>query len=463
LLSPSFVAIALDDFHAVALTALPFALALVLAVAGCRSSASLLVLAAALMEEEAALAAIGLGLLLLARGARRFGAGLLGGGAVLLALAALVIMPAFHHPATLHPEAGTRSASHFAVLRAQPDILADRLLGSRGWDALVAFVLPTGGLSLLSPTTLLAGLPTLAALFLQDRDDTFTRHWAAPIMPVMWIATVAGLARMPPPRRRAALCLLFLGAVVAYRLASPLPGGAAFVPDELARGPRERALGRAVTLVPPDVPSVVSANVAAHLAHRHELFVYPIDDHYAAALGYAHRDAEAYVLDLTDPATQRVQPLSGASPLMANPPFIVQSTAHKLLVLTRSAPPPQHQLDLLYGRGMAFRGYDLSSSDDVLRITFHWQRTGVIAADFRRVVEVLDASGSVLVQDQDLELTRTLATQKWQVGQQVRDEVELGIPADSRFGLKIRVQWQNRDQRRPILLQDGSPSVEIAI
>jgi hypothetical protein len=76
---------------------------------------------------------------------------------------------------------------------------------------------------------------------------------------------------------------------------------------------------------------------------------------------------------------------------------------------------------------------------------------------------VLDASGSVLVQDNDLEFTRTLATQKWQVGQQVRDEVELGIPADSGSGLRVRVQWQNREQRRPILLQDGSPSVEIAI
>src|SRR6266487_1750894 len=93
LLSPSFTRIALDDFHAVALTVVPISLGLVLALAGYPRSGSLLVLAAALMEEEAALAVAGLGLLFLARRQRALGVRLLSGGAVLLALTALVIMP----------------------------------------------------------------------------------------------------------------------------------------------------------------------------------------------------------------------------------------------------------------------------------------------------------------------------------------------------------------------------------
>jgi uncharacterized membrane protein len=172
LLSPSLARIALDDFHAIALTVVPITLALVLALAGCARSASLLALAAALLEEEVALAVAGLGLLLIARRQRSLGAGLLSGGAVLMALTALVIMPGFHDPRTLKSGAGTRSAGHFSLVRAQPGVLLDRLVGRRAQDALVDLALPTGGLALLSPTVLGAGMPTFLALFLQDREDT---------------------------------------------------------------------------------------------------------------------------------------------------------------------------------------------------------------------------------------------------------------------------------------------------
>src|SRR5205823_8438021 len=97
----SFARIALDDFHAIVLTVVPISLGLVLALAGYPRSASLAVLAAALMEEEAALAVSGLGLLFLARRQRALGLGLFSGGAVFIALAAVVVMPGFHDPRTL--------------------------------------------------------------------------------------------------------------------------------------------------------------------------------------------------------------------------------------------------------------------------------------------------------------------------------------------------------------------------
>jgi uncharacterized membrane protein len=463
LLSPSFTRIALDDFHAIALTVVPICLGLVLALAGYPRSASLLVLAAALMEEEAALAAAGLGLLLIARGRRTLGAGLLSGGAVLIALTALVIMPGFHDPRTLRAGAGTRSAGHFSLVRERPGVLVDRVLGRRGQDALVDLALPTGGLALLSPTVLGPGLPTFVALFLQDREDTYARHWSAPILPALWLATVAALTRLHGRGRRVGLGLLIVGSLLAYGLASPLPGGGAFAPAELARGPRELALERAAALVPPTAAAAVSANVAAHLTGRRELYVYPVNDQYAAALGYEKRPVETYVLDLSDPATQRVEPLGRNSPLVATPPFIVQSTAYKILVLSRFAPAPEHPLDLLFGKGMACRGYDVVRTGDSLRLTLYWERTGGISADFRRNVELLDSSGRVLAENGELELTRTLPTQKWQDGQQVRDEVELAVPPDAGSGLRARVQWLNRDQRRPILLQDGATGAEIPI
>lgn len=484
LLNPVLASIALDDFHAVVLGTLPITVGLTLTLAGYPRSGSLLLLGAALMEEEAALAAVGLGLLLLARRPRPLGAGLLAGGAAFLTLAALVVMPAFHHPRTLGADSAVRAAGHFSMFRAQPGVAVERLLGARGQEALVDFILPSGGAALLAPELLAAGLPTFAALWLQDRDDTFTRHWSAPILPAIWLATATGLVALRGRARVAGRALLVVGTASSYALASPLPGGGAFNPARYellsqvwemrerlmsvrggdgVRGQRQAALERAVALAPVGVPTIASGNLATHLAARRELYVYAIDDHYAAALGYENRAVDAYILDFDDPATQRVQPLSKASPLLASPPFVVHSTSRKVLVLTRGAPEPKHALAVMFDRRMALWGYDLDRSAESVRLTLHWQGLSNFSGDFRRIVALLDSEGRTLAEDSDLELTRILPTQKWEVGQRVLDEVELAIPAGAGTGLRARVLWQNRDRRTPMPLPDGSTSLEIAI
>jgi uncharacterized membrane protein len=462
LLSPVLAAIALDDFHAVVLTTLPIAVGLVLALVSRPRCALLSLLAAALMEEEAALALAGLGLLMLVRRPRLLGAGGLVAAAIILSLAAGAIMPSFHDPRTINA-GGTRTAGHFSAVSTAPGVVIERLLGRRGQNVFLSFVVPTAGLPFLSPTILPAGLPTFVALFLQDRDDTYTRHWAAPIIPAVWLAAVGGLAVLHGRARQAGLTTLIIATCAAYLFASPLPGGGAFVPAQFARSPREAALERALGVVPPDAPTVVSGNLAAHLANRRHLYIFPVDEQYASQLGYESQAVDAYVLDFADRATSRVAPLAKDSPLTASPPFVMQSAAQKVLVLTRSASPPERPLTLLWGRGMALRGYDLSRSRNSFWLTFHWERVAGISADFRRSVELLDGSGRVVAEHSDFELTRTLPTNKWQVGQQVRDEVELDIPAASNSDFRVRIQWHNRDQNRPILLQNGATSAEIQV
>jgi uncharacterized membrane protein len=462
LLSPVLASIALDDFHAVVLTILPISGGLALALSGHPRSASLLVLCAALMEEEAALAVAGFGLLLLVRRPRLLGLGLLAGSAIILTLSTLLVMPAFHDSRTLKSDHATRTMSHFSTLRAQPGAAFERLTGARGQEALVGFVLPSGGGVLLAPEVLAAGLPTFAALVLQDREDTFRRHWAAPILPAVWLATAAGLAALHGQARLAGLGLLAAGTAAAFLLTSPLPGGGAFDSARYEDGKRQAALKRAIAHVPPDVPVVASPNLAAHLASRRALYVFPIDDHYATALGYEERAVEAYVLDFDDPATQRLQPLSKSSPLSAKPPFVVHSISRKVMVLLRFAPEPQHALNVRFDRRMALWGYDLAREPDWVRLRLHWQGQSDFSGDFRRIVQLVDGEGRVLAEDVDLELTRTLPTQKWEVGQRVVDEVELAVPSGSISGLRARVLWQNRDRRTPMPLPDGSTSLEIA-
>jgi uncharacterized membrane protein len=462
LLTPALSSVALDDFHVVALTLLPIALGLVCLRQGSARSALLLLLLAVLIEEEASLAMLGVGLMFAARRAWRLAGSSLIFGAVPVLLAAVVIMPGFHAPGTLHPGQATRSSGHFSGFMQQPQVLLDRAAGERGRAALLAMLLPSGGLAIASPADLVGAIPTFGALFLQDRDDTFDRHWIVTLLPAVWLASIATLVRAGRWRRLGFAALL-AGSAGSYLLSSPLPGGGSFSPAELVRGDRESALSRASQAVPQGAAAAVSAPVTAHLTDRRELYVYPIDDVYLAALRYEDRPVEAFVLDFTDPATQHVAPLSKHSPLMANPPFIIRSTGHKVLVLTRTVSPPERPLDLYFNRSMSLRGYDLARGGSSVTATLYWERVAGIFADFRRIVELVDGNGRVLASDNDLELTRTLQTQKWQVGQKVLDDIQLSIPPGAGPDLKLRVQWQNRDRRSPMLLPDGSTFVELPL
>src|SRR6266545_3524821 len=243
---PALASIALDDFHALPLATVPLGIGLWLVLAGRPRLVASVALIALPIEEESGLLLVGLAALLVVR--RRPGLGLLVGGlaALWLAVAVFVVMPRFHDPRTLGLVGGNRTVSHFSDIRQDPSALLGRLLGQRGMDAAVWLALPTAGLGLLAPQTLLVGAPSFAALLLQNRDDTFGRHWAAPLMMALWLSGIAGLARLRVGRPRSiGLGLLVLGTALAFWLVSPLPGGGSFNPAALSRDERTDLLTRA--------------------------------------------------------------------------------------------------------------------------------------------------------------------------------------------------------------------------
>ena len=480
-LMPSLAGVALDDFHPVALTAAPLAGAALLLLEHRWRSGLCLASSVVLLEEEAALVVAGLGLWLLLERRWRPGGGLLALGAAMLLAATLLVMPGFHHPATLGLAGGNRSLSHFGELRNDPAVGIRRLVGDRGPDAALSFLLPTGGTALLAPPLLAASLPTGAALFLQDRADTFHRHWAAPILPLIWLAAAVGLGRLgtqidgpgvstaPHPSSfilhpspvRVGLALVAVGTVAAYLLASPLPGGAAFDPAILAGGPHEIDLASAVRSVPPEARLAVSANVAAHLANREEVYVYPIDDHYLSGLRFEDREIEAYALDLEEPNTQRVPPLKRGSPLLADPPYVVWSSGHKVMLLLRERPTPSHPSGATFNRRLMLVGYDFERSGDRLQLRLQWEKTRGAFADFDRLAELVDGSGNVVSSDSNLPLTSLFTVEKWKVGQVVIDHLDLRLGGAGPYTL--RLAWLNRDRQTPLALDGGGQALEIPL
>jgi hypothetical protein len=322
---PTLTEVALDAFYPIAFVAIPVGWSLALAVGRYRVTPALLVLLALLFEEEAALLALGVGayLLLCRPDGRRAGLAAALAGLLWLGLGETVVMPAYLQPG---PEASaTRVDLHFGELRERPlewtlTVAANRLepelLRSTGWlaaqglpedcpaapghcSALRWWLYPTGGLALLSPTTLVAAAPSAGALLLADRPGRFRRHWAAPMLPVIWIAAGQGLARLA--RWRAATVIgaggLLLASLLMYRLDSSLPLGNQFEPGDLVWTRGARDLAQTSRLVPAQAGLAAGRRGLAHYANRRLLYALPPDS-YSDALWPPDAWPEYVLIDL---------------------------------------------------------------------------------------------------------------------------------------------------------------------
>jgi uncharacterized membrane protein len=338
---PTLGEVALDAFYPIALAAIPVGWSAALALEGRIRSAALPALLAVLVEEEAALAVVGTGLFLflLHPAARRIGTTLMSVGIVWLGLAAVMLMPSFAQPGRAQAE--TRVESHFeelrtrplawlwtvAVTRLEPDVL--RWIGWPGarqqaacpvagqCSALRWWLYPTGGVALLSPASLVMAAPPAAALLLADKPGRFRRHWAAPMLPVIWLSAVFGLGRLVsrPRLLRAGAAVMVAATLLMYRLDGSLPLGSQFEADDVVWKPVGVDLRSLRAEIPDGAVAVSSRRGLAHLSNRRYLYVFPFGD-------YADRPAPPEgvplygLFDLTNEATAREL---GASPPQASP------------------------------------------------------------------------------------------------------------------------------------------------
>jgi uncharacterized membrane protein len=460
-LTPALAGVALDDFHAVPIAALPLAVGMALALLGRPRLGAAIALLALPAEEETALVVIGLGALLWLRRERWLGVGVASIAAAYLALVVLVVMPSFHDQRTLGSVEGNRTLNHFQEIRDDPRKMVDRLVGERGRDALLWVGLSTGGLGLLSPATLVTTLPSLGALLFQNRDDTFGRHWVAPMLVGLWMATALGLARLPAGRARSAgLMLLVLGTALSYRQVSPLPGGRRFDDTVLRTEERTRLLARAVERVPQDGVVVASPNLVAHLANRPEAYVFPIDSHYAEELGWRKKRPDSYALDLFDDLTNRATNSDRLNPLAADKPYQVWSPGHKVMVLSEDAPTPMYPLDARWGDRVMLKGYDVVQVPEGTRVILYWERYADARGRYDRELDVVDRDNLPVIYQEDMGLSAVYGLNKWRLSQTIMDEI-LMPPASG--PVRARIRWVSEDKRTPFRLPDGSDAFDLSI
>ena len=358
---PTLAEVALDAIYPVVFAAVPLGWAAAFALAGRTRSATVAALLGVLFEEEAALVAVGIALYLLLRwpGARRVGLALLVAGGGWLALGEAVAMPRYHQPSTAGEE--SRAEDHFGELRSQPlewigyvalnrlepdGLRASGLFRGRNQPevcsdpghcaALRWWLYPTGGLALLSPTTLIMAAPEAAALLLADKPGRFRRHWAAPMLPVIWLAAAAGLARLGRWPRGAAVGVagLVLAGVAVYYLDSPLPPGTQYEADDVVPTALGSDLGRLASAIPDGASVAATRRGLAHLANRRELYAFPPKD-YGPGLWPPAELPEYALLDLRNRDTTAELSAPGGM-IRPGAAYVEQERTANALLLRRS-------------------------------------------------------------------------------------------------------------------------------
>jgi uncharacterized membrane protein len=439
---PTLDEIAFDAFYPVTFTALPLAFAGYLLFSGRWRAGVACALLAPLIEEEAAVTVIGLGIvvLLVLRGARRWSVPLLVVGTLWLAALAFTFMPAFHEPSTLPSSADSRTVGHFDHLRRNPTEVLGDLLTNRVPLAARWLLAPTGGVALLAPEILLIDAPHAATLLLADNEGRYRRHWASPMLPFIWLAVVAGLARLRrPPLRLAGIAALVVGSVASYAVDSSLPGGDDYEAEDVVWTERAEQLDHLVATVPPGVSVSASRRALGHLADRSELYVYPPS--YQGKLWPPERRIAVHVLDLTNDQTW--DRLGGReSPLRASRPYAIWLAGSDALLLTDTPPMPDVLLEAELA-GVRLDGYELQWDGEAIDLAARWSAPDRIGRRLTREVRLVDVAGAVVAEQRGSVLDELLPTDDWPVGQVVLDRVRLvpwsGVPTHAQVG------WRSPD------------------
>ena len=93
----------------------------------------------------------------------------------------------------------------------------------------------------------------------------------------------------------------------------------------------------------------------------------------------------------------------------------------------------------------------------VLPLVLYWQADQPLGASYTVFTQLLDASGRVVAQQDNLPVTGLAPTDTWQPGAIVRDPYQLAIPADAPPGLyELHIGLYDAAGRLPVTLPGGT-------
>jgi uncharacterized membrane protein len=473
-----------NDFHEISF-AMPALMLLIFLATGASTPVYLasLLLALSTREEIAVTTALfGLYLVLIGRQATR-GLITLGISVVWFLLVFGVVMPGFNASGRFPlPEGyeylGATLPEIVRTVILRPDLLLVEITSAPKLDYLFWIFAPIAFLPLLAPEVLLVAgiaLTQVLASTYPNHFEIFERY-AAPIVPIIFFATVVGVQRLTRLRPRigsiSTLAILTILIVLATLLSQlvlrKLPLDIRFTPE-----PRVAAALRVAHAIPPEVSvSAADHRWLPHLAHRRHLYV----------LSSSSPTTDIVMFDRVRAPVTNVQPAelrSVEDRLLASEQYRVHQCDEGLYLLarrgipypealTRLAPtPPRENEDRFDGgiRLAELRADVVASSTMAIDVALTWVATERVTANYHVFAHLVDVGGSLIGQHDGVPGRAFCPTTVWDDGLVVRDTYRITLPADTRPGpYEVRVGQYDPETMKRISRLDanGNPAGDYA-
>lgn len=459
--SPLLHQTAAAEFHGIML-AVPFLSWALYALYTRRTWSLVIPLALALLAREDVgiyVASFGLFLLLFRKGQRLLGAGLIALGGLWLIAIINWVMPAlgqaYRHFKVFSALGGSMPEIAGNVLK-DPGRIIGIMVTTSKLKALLGLLAPLAGLPLLALDYTVLWLPITGVYLISNATGSgLLNSWrVAPLLPLLWGSIAVLMTRLRPRWTIIALVVLSISTAIGFLLLSPFPGGGTY-DDTLYQVDEHARIGEEIVAsIPADAYVSAQNSLAAHLATRQQIRLFPRFDR--------ARPPDVIVLD--EKAVDRY-PLSPAdyvnalSELQIDPGLAILHEQDGYFVFKHldGAPAAAQPVSATWSSLLRLDGFDLAQaqsagsfvpvtdllvSNGPLRVSLYWTALESMSNYYAISVRLLDSAGNVVAQDDSWPARGTVPTPLWEPGRSLRDLHYLdlaNVPASQPLTLEVIV------------------------
>ena len=449
ILSPLLHQTVAAEFHGVMLAA-PFMAWAFYALYMRRTRMLFVALGLALLAREDVglyVASFGLFIMLCRKGQRLIGLALtmLGGlwVVVIISWAMPSLGTAYHHWKVFSSLGGNSLSEMASNVIHDPMRLVSAILTTSKLKAFVSFIAPFAGLPIVALGYVLLWLPVVLVYLISNASGSgLLNSWRlAPFLPLLWGSIAAVFVRLRPRWLAGAMTALMIATLIGFLTLSPFPGGGQFDPAIYQVSEHTQVGEQIVASIPPDVSVAAQNGLAAHLATRTQIKLFPWYDH--------ARPPELIVLDANTP---NLYPLradqfkAALADLQMDPAFDISREQDGYFVFKPSDGTHKLSQPISATWSSMLRLYEFAvaqasrsgpfepisgnvENGSTLRVELYWTALKPMSNYLAISVRLLAPDGSIVAQDDSWPARGALPTPLWEAGRSIRDVHYFDLPA----------------------------------
>lgn len=317
----------------------------------------------------------------------------------------------------------------------RPDILLPHILVLGKLEYLLHLFVPLAFLPLVGAELAGLALPTLGFSLLSSFPFQYSidSHYAAPLLPFLFFASILGLqrilrwrtrdARINGPARTWALVVLVLSASsISYYLHSPGPFARQFDPSQYAVTAHTMAGYQFMRSIPRDGTLVAQKELTPHLTERRRIYEFPFAPDY--------RQADYLLIDTTHFGYGIFR---NSWNEWLNSGYFQTVREQDGYVLAQRK-PPQNPIQIRYADRMTLLGYTIVYTDGLrggqkLQLAVEWRANQDLRERYVVQAYLIDEGGHLWARDEQEPDGGTFPTTRWIAGQLVGDQYTFALPS----------------------------------